>query len=138
MKVRELMSGPVESVEPGDTVFEAARRMRSFDVGVLPVRDAGGLAGVLTDRDIVVRVVAEGGDPRQIDVREVMTRRPVACYVDQDVRDAARLMERSRVRRLPVLDYQDRLVGVLSLGDLPKKAEGLRVAAEVLEAVAAK
>ena len=138
MQVRELMSRPVEGIGPDDRVVEAARRMRDCNVGVLPVREEDRIVGIVTDRDIVLRAIANGVDARRLAVRTVMTPRVVACRADQDIKETAALMEKHHVRRLPVTDLDGRLIGMLSLGDFPRRAEGSDVVAEILEAVAAR
>jgi CBS domain-containing protein len=109
--------------------------MKSLDVGSLPVCDGQRLQGMLTDRDITIRATAEGRDPRQTRVSEVMT--PDIIYVteDQDVRDAAELMEMHQIRRLPILDENHDLVGIVSLGDLAVDTSNDKLTGEVLEEV---
>lgn len=118
MLVREVMTRNVEVVHPDDTLQEAAEKMKELDIGPLPVCDDGKLVGILTDRDIAVRAVAEGQDPWTDKVRDVMTPEVVSCCADQDVADAVRLMKEKQIRRLVVLDNEKRLVGILSLGDV--------------------
>jgi CBS domain-containing protein len=117
MKTRDVMTWGVECVSPDTSLQEAARKMRDLDVGPLPVCDNDRLAGVLTDRDITVRATAEGRDPRTTMVRDVMTPDPVYCFEDQEVHEAARLMEEKHIRRLLVLNRQKHLVGIMSLVD---------------------
>ena len=117
MQVKDVMTRGAECVRPEATLQEAAQKMKSLDVGPLPVCDNDRLAGMLTDRDIVVRAVAEGKDPRTAKVREAMTPEVVYCSEDDDVADVARLMNEKQVRRLPVLDCNRRLVGIVSLCD---------------------
>jgi CBS domain-containing protein len=135
MQVREVMTPGVLCVAPDDTLQEAARKMKNFDVGPLPVCDGGRLVGMLTDRDIVVRSVAAGCDPRAARVRDAMTPEVLFCYDDQDVGEAARRMEDNRVRRLVVLGRDKRLVGIVSLGDLAVSTHDERLAGETLERV---
>jgi CBS domain-containing protein len=101
-------------------VLEAAEIMRDQDVGALPVADAGRPIGMLTDRDIVVRALADYRDPGQTRVRDIITPRLSTVYNDQDVTEAADVMARDQVRRLLVLDRQQAPVGILSLGDIGK------------------
>ena len=135
MQVNEVMTRGVECVSPDATLQEAARKMKDLDVGPLPVCDKDRLAGILTDRDIVVRAVAEGRDPRSAHVRDVMTPDVVYCFEDQDVQEAARLMEEKQVRRLVVLDRAKRLVGIVSLGDLAVQTSDRDLAGKALEEV---
>lgn len=120
MQVQELMSKNVKLIEGTASLLEAAEVMRDQDVGVLPVSDGGRTIGMLTDRDIVVRALADYKDPAQTQVREVITPRVSTVYFDQDVSDAAELMAKDQVRRLLVLDRQQKPVGILSLGDVGK------------------
>ena len=92
--------------------------MRRLDIGPLPVCDGDRLIGMLTDRDITIRAVAEGYDPNTTTVREAMTPDIAYCFDDQEVQDAVQLMERYQIRRLPILNRDKRLVGMVSLGDL--------------------
>jgi CBS domain-containing protein len=135
MKVLEAMTAEVVSVAPDTTLMEAAQTMRDLDVGPLPVCDGDKVLGVVTDRDIVLRATAEGRDPRSTAVREVMTPGVVSCREDDDVRDAAELMQGAQVRRLLVLDRQGRLAGIVSLGDLVLQTGDERLAGQTLERV---
>src|SRR5947209_17760143 len=122
MQVSKVMTRDAECVRPDTTLQEAARKMRDLDVGPLPVcGDNDRLVGMLTDRDITVRAVAEGQDPKAARVQDVMTPDVIYCLEDQDVAEAARLMEENQVRRLAVLNRDKRLVGIVSLGDLAVK-----------------
>lgn len=138
MLVREFMTKDVRSVSPKATVREAASAMRSLGVGILPVCDEDHLVGTVTDRDIVLRAVAQGADPIKVSVREVMTKNPDWCYEDQTIQEAALIMAKRRIRRVPVMDREAHLVGMLSLGDLAVPGEGRDLAAEILEQVAAR
>src|SRR3954447_24071874 len=123
MQVKEVMTRGVECTRPDASLQEAARKMRDLDVGRLPVcGDNDRLVGMLTDRDITLRAVAEGQDPKTARVQDVMTPDVLYCFEDQDVAEAARLMEENQVRRLAVLNSDKRLVGIVSLGDLAVKA----------------
>jgi CBS domain-containing protein len=117
MKVSEVMTRDVQLIEPTQTIREAARRMAELDAGIMPVREGDRLVGMITDRDIAVRAVAEGKGP-DTTIREVMTEDVKYCYEDDDTDDVARNMADIQVRRLPVLTRDKRLVGILSLGDL--------------------
>ncbi|HWH18712.1 MAG TPA: CBS domain-containing protein [Allosphingosinicella sp.] len=124
MKVAECMSPDVETVTPEQPVQEAARLMLRGDAGAIPVCDGGQLAGMVTDRDITVRAVAEGRGP-DTPVRDVMTDEILFVFEDQDVEDAALIMSDRQVRRLPVKSREDeRLVGIVSLGDISRSDQG--------------
>jgi CBS domain-containing protein len=134
MQVRELMTPSAEVISPSNTLQEAAERMKELDVGTLPVCEERRLVGMITDRDITVRGVAEGEDPWTDRVRDVMTREVIYCFDDQDIAEAARLMKNKQVRRLPVLNREMRLVGILSLGDVAVHTDE-EVAGNTLEGV---
>jgi CBS domain-containing protein len=118
MKIRDIMTTEVELVHPDTLLRDAAQKMRAADTGFLPVGEDDRLVGTLTDRDITIRAVAEGHDPKVARVREAMSDTLVYCFEDQDSSEAAELMAENDVRRLPVLNADKRLVGVVSLGDL--------------------
>jgi CBS domain-containing protein len=118
MKIREMMTKGIHTVEPSTPVIEAAGLMRLHDIGVVPVAEGGRVVGMLTDRDIVVQVVADGDDPRTTPVEEVMSQGSITVQEDQEVEDGVHLMEKYQVRRLPVLDRAGKIVGIISLGDI--------------------
>ena len=134
MKVREAMHKGVEWVEPGTSVKELAKRMREHDVGAIPVGENDKLIGMVTDRDIVVRACAEGGAPESVTARDVMTKGVVFCRDLEEVEDAVRIMEQKQIRRLPVIDENKRMVGMLALGDI-SHAVSHEVTGEVAAAV---
>ena len=136
MQVKQVMTPNVECTQPTATLSDAARKMRDFDIGPLPVcSDDDRLAGMITDRDITVRAVADGLDPRTTIVRDVMTPTIIYCYEDQDVSDAAHMMEQNQIRRPVVLNRDKRMVGILSLGDVAVDAGDEQLAGHTLEAV---
>jgi CBS domain-containing protein len=118
MKIRDIMTPDVECVRRDNTLEEAAVKMKDLDVGSLPVCDGDRIEGIITDRDIAIRAVAEGRDPTSTQVREVMSRSVMHCYDDEDTEDAARLMQERQIRRILVLNRDERLLGIVSLGDL--------------------
>jgi CBS domain-containing protein len=119
MKVSEAMTSEVRMVNPEDSIHDAARLMADMDVGALPVSDSDRLVGIVTDRDIAVRAVAHGKSP-DTKVREVMSWEVMYCFDDQDVEDVALNMGDIKVRRLPVVNREKRLVGIISVGDLAR------------------
>ena len=135
MQLNEIMSAQVETVGPDASIMEAAQLMRDLDVGPIPVCERDQILGIVTDRDLAIRAVAEGKDPNTTKVREVMTANIVWCYEDQDVEEAARVMEDKQVRRLIVLDRDKNLAGIVSLGDLAIGTGDDRLAGEVVERV---
>lgn len=132
-QVKDVMTPQAEVVSPDATVEDAAETMKTLDIGVLPVCDEDGLVGILTDRDVVVRVVAEKRDPKAVRVGEAMTPNIVYCFEDDDLSRAASLLAEHQIRRLPVLSRDRNLVGIVSLGDLAVQEEGGPIAADALE-----
>jgi CBS domain-containing protein len=136
MRVSEVMTRGAECARPGDTITQAAERMKRLDVGALPVcGDNDRLTGMITDRDITVRATAEGCDPSLTCVSDVMTQGIDYCFEDEEVRDAARKMQDKQIRRLPVLNRDKRLVGIVSLGDLAVDTGDEKLAGNTLEAI---
>ena len=136
MQVKEVMTSGVECITPDATLREAAQKMKELDVGPLPICGIDDrLAGMITDRDITVRAVAAGLNPNTTKARDVMTPNIIYCYEDQDISDAAHMMEQNQIRRLVVLNRDKRLVGILSLGDLAVDTGDEELAGHTLEAV---
>ena len=133
MKIRDVMTTDVHTVSPDQTAQEAASFMLSADTGSIPVRDGGTVIGMITDRDIAVRGVAEGLGP-DCKVRELMSDGIVCARDDDEISMVAQQMSEAQVRRLPVLDAQDNLVGIVSLGDLSREASDA-AASRALEGV---
>ncbi len=126
MKVREVMTPYVATISPEASVREAAQLMRELDTGSLPVCEGGRLLGMVTPRDLAVRATAEGRDSESTLVMDVMTPDVLCCYREDDVRDARRMLEQSRLGRLVVLDEDRRPVGVVALSDIVRHGEPLR------------
>jgi CBS domain-containing protein len=118
MRVSEILTREVETIRPDTSVKEAAQRMRSADIGAIPVCDGRNLLGMVTDRDITIRITAEGRDVNTTRVQDAMTPDAAFVFEDQDVQDAARIMRDRQIRRLPVVSRDKQLVGIVSLGDL--------------------
>jgi CBS domain-containing protein len=133
MKVSEVMTREVQTVQPDQPVQEAASFMLSTDAGSIPVTEGDRLIGMITDRDIAVRGIAKGYGP-DTPVRELMTDDLVIVRIDDDIEDAATKMSEAQVRRLPVIDQDERLCGIVSLGDLSREADN-DCASEALEGV---
>ncbi len=134
MNVSEVMSGDVYVASPDQTLRDAAKSMVELDTGVLPIGENDRLIGVVTDRDIVIRAIAESRDPDTTKVTEVMSPGVCYCFDDEDVDDVADQMAELQVRRLPVLNREKRLVGIVSLGDLSQEAD-TAVTGDALQAV---
>ena len=122
-KVREVMTDRPRCVTLETPISEVAQLMESEDIGSLPVLEGDQLAGMITDRDIVIRAVAKGKDPRGMPVREVASRELVTVYADDDLANALKKMASEQVRRLPVVDEDNRLVGVLAQADVALEAK---------------
>jgi len=133
MKVSEVMTSDVQTVTPDQTAREAACFMLRAEAGSIPVTDGDRVVGMITDRDIAVRGVAEGRGP-DTPVRDLMTDHIISARADDDVRDVSQRMSDEQIRRLPVLDDDQRLVGIVSLGDLARETGG-EEAHEALEGV---
>jgi len=130
MKLKDIMTAQVECVRPGDTLQAAARKMKSLDVGPMPVcGDNDKIVGMLTDRDITIRATAEGLDPKTARVQDAMSEQVIWCFEDEDTDEAAKVMQERQVRRLLVMNRDKRLVGIVSLGDLATEAKKKRAGA---------
>ena len=134
MKVSEVMTRQVAVAAPDDTLQKAAGRMAELDTGVLPVGEGDRLVGMLTDRDIAVRAVAQGKGP-DAKVRDAMTPDVKYCFEDEDLDDVVRSMGEQKVRRLPVMGRDKRLVGIVSLGDLATETGDRQRSGAVLQDV---
>lgn len=121
--IRDVMTGEPRTVSNGDTVLEAARLMREEDAGVVPIVDGGRLVGVVTDRDVALRLVAEGKDAGSTTVDEIASRELVTIDPQQSLDEAARLMAEHQLRRLPVCEEDGRLVGIVAQADVAKHAK---------------
>lgn len=136
MKVKEIMHKGVEWVSPDTSVAVLAKKMKKFDVGALPVSENDRLIGMVTDRDVAVRAIANGKDASKLTARDIMTRGIIWCRADSSAAEAVHLMETKKVRRLPVIDENKRMIGMLSLGDI-SHAAAQRTSAELMKAVSA-
>lgn len=135
MQLKEVMTRNVETVPPSATIADVAQRMRGTDCGVMPVCENDRLVGIVTDRDIVLRAIAEGKDPARTQVRECMSKGVTFCFEDQGVEEAARVMESQQIRRIVILNRKKRLIGILSLGDLAIRIPSEGFAGRVLEQI---
>ena len=133
-RIADVMTRGVRTISPTDTVRSAAQAMDELDVGSLPVCDGKRLAGMVTDRDITLRCVAPGLPPDQTQVGQILSGDVRWCRDDTTVDEAVEMMQAARVRRLPVIDQDDRLCGIVSLGDLSREATDT-AASQALEGV---
>lgn len=131
MKVQDIMTSSVSSVQPTDSIGNAAQAMADYDVGALPVLDGQKLVGIVTDRDIAIRAVASGIDAEK-PVRLVMTEEVATCSAETDVEDALELMSNEQVRRLPVCNGDNEVVGIVALADAAHRDPDKREVAEAL------
>ena len=140
MQVQEIMAKNPRTVTPEASVREAARLMQQEDVGVLPVVDSDTdrrLVGMITDRDIAIRVVAEGRDGESARVREIMSEQPRSARPTADVEEVLELMGREKVRRIPITDEKGRLVGIVAQADLARSSTSDRKVEETVEKISA-
>jgi CBS domain-containing protein len=136
MKVKDAMHKGAEWVEAVTPVVTIAKKMRDLDVGAIPVGENDRLIGMVTDRDIIVRAISEGKDVGKLTARDVMSKGIVFCRDTEEVEDAVRIMEQKRIRRLPVLDENKRMIGMLSIGDVAHSASH-EISGETISAVSA-
>lgn len=127
MIVRDIMNQDVKLVSSQTTIQDAAEKMDSSNVGFLPIGDSDQLMGTLTDRDIVVNAIAKGKDPQRTKVADILDPALVCCQEDEDVEEVARSMSERQVRRMPIVDANKHLVGVVSVGDLAQHLSPDRV-----------
>jgi CBS domain-containing protein len=132
--VRDAMTPSVRTASPSQSLAEAAQLMKSDDVGSIPIVEEGRLVGIVTDRDIAIRAVAEGVDPSAVTIADVASRDLVTVEPDQDLDEALALMARHQVRRLPVVEEDGRLVGILAQADVALEATEKK-AGELLEQI---
>jgi len=122
MNVSEIMANIVQMVDKKQSLHQVAKTMKDYDIGCVVVGSKDRMEGLITDRDIVCRALASGKPLEGMTAGDVMTSKPVTCRQDDTVRQAAVIMEKSQVRRLPVLDYHGHLVGIVSMGDISTHA----------------
>ena len=123
MKISEIMTPDPELIDPNSSIRDAAQRMKDEDIGALPVGENDRLIGMVTDRDITMRAVAEDRLPSSTSVRDVMSEKIYYCFEDDDIEDAAQCMAENQVRRLPILNRDKRLTGIVSLADIAQSGE---------------
>jgi CBS domain-containing protein len=136
MKVKEVMHRGVTWVEPNTSVREIAQMMRDGDIGSVPIGENDRLVGIVTDRDIICRGIADSADCNGLTARDVMSKPIIYCRTDDELEYALRIMEKNKIRRLPVIDENKRLAGMLALGDI-SEIGGEEMAGEVMRSVSA-
>jgi CBS domain-containing protein len=138
MKCSEVMTKDPSCCLPTDTVFEAAKLMKSEDVGPIPVvsdNEGKTLEGIITDRDLTLKIVAEGLDPKSKKVKDVMTTEVVTCGPDDNANQALELMEHHQVRRIPIVNENKRLVGIIAQADVATRMKGQQKTGEVVKEI---
>lgn len=133
-QIKELMTVKPRTVKQGDSIVDAAKLMKGEDTGVAPIVDGDRLVGVITDRDIAIRVVAEGRDPQSTKVEDIASQNLVTIDPQQDLDEALRLMAQHQVRRLPVVEEDGKLVGIIAQADVARHADSERTG-EVVEEI---
>ncbi len=134
MRIKEIMTPNPEIVQQSASIREASIKMKSIDVGALPVAREGNLRGIITDRDIVLRCLAENLDPDSTTVEQIMSKELVTCDQDDDIEECARVMEEKKLRRIVVTASEGKPIGIVSLGDISTKA-GREFGEEVVSSV---
>lgn len=137
MQVKDIMTKHMDFLQPSATLQQVSQEMQKHDLGFLPLKENGKIAGVVTDRDITVRGMAKGLD-HNAQVKQVMTSTVISVHENDDLKKAAQLMEKRRVRRLVVLNQEDAIAGVISLGDIATKCKDINLSGEIIHAVSEK
>jgi CBS domain-containing protein len=137
VQIKDIMTRNVEIARRDTLLTDAAEMMRGHDIGMLPVCDGDTLVGVVTDRDITVRATANKLHPELVRCQDVMTPKVVFCFEDQDVDEAGTMMQDHKVRRLPVLNRQQRLVGIISIGDIAVGTGDIKLVGVTVQEVSA-
>lgn len=135
---RDVMTPDPVCCAVSDTVDKAAQVMRNEDVGPVPVIENGQskkLVGIVTDRDLAIKVVAEGRDPRSTRIQDVMTRDPLTCRADDDIQKAMDAMASAQVRRIPVVDSSNNIIGIIAQADVATRTDNPRKTGEIVEEI---
>lgn len=135
MHVKDIMSKNPDALSEEMTLKQAAEEMQKHDFGFLPVKHDGQIIGVVTDRDLVIRALAKGQDPTKTKLKEAMTKKILFCHEEDDLKKAAQIMCDKQVNRLAVYNNQEQLTGVISIGDIARKAKDNALLAKLTEAI---
>lgn len=135
MKARDIMTSPVEEIRSDAKIFQAAKMMKMLDVGVLPVTKGDEIVGIITDRDITVRVIAERLDPQTTTVGEAMTAEVVCCSETAEMQEVSRLLEEHQVHRLLVLSDSNKVSGIISIADVVRNIRDDQLIHEILGSI---
>jgi len=137
MQARDIMTWGIEKINADSTAREAAQKMETLNIGCLPIEQGNKIIGILTDRDLVTRLLAQSGDPGSTKVKELMSKKVICCDENDSAEQLAQMMEENKVRRLIVCDHRQNPVGIVSLGDMVCRTHEDELAGEILEAVSA-
>jgi len=135
MKVKEIMTSDAVSVTQNVSLSECAKKMSVYDIGVLPITEENRVCGIITDRDLVIRALAEELDPHKVPIKEIMSSPVNFCFEEDEIETAIRLMEVKQVRRLVVLNRKKRLSGILTLSDVATRSQEWELTEEALEKI---
>jgi CBS domain-containing protein len=135
MHVKEVMSNRPEFLPPTTPLIKITEEMRLHDFGFVPIGENDRLIGVVTDRDVAIRGVGNGKDPNSLQAKDVMTKKVLYCYEDDNIKDAAESMCKQQVHRLIVLNKDKRMTGILSLGDIARKSKNEKLSGHIIEAI---
>jgi len=135
MQIKNIMTTNFEMINSTESITEAAKKMKSLNVGVLPVKEDNKIVGMITDRDMVVRALAENKEAGSVTVKDVMSPEIARCSSEDNIEDAADIMKEKKLRRLIVLNSENAPVGIVSLGDIAAKADSEQLAGQTLEVV---
>ena len=135
MQIKNIMTTNFEMINSTESITEAAKKMKSLNVGVLPVKEDNKIVGMITDRDMVVRALAENKEAGSVIVKDVMSPEIARCSSEDNIEDAADIMKEKKLRRLIVLNSENAPVGIVSLGDIAAKADSEQLAGQTLEVV---
>jgi len=135
MLVKEIMSKHPDALSQDTTLKQAASEMQKHDFGFLPVKQDGHIAGIVTDRDIVIRALAKGLDPNTAKLKEIMSKELYYCHEDDDIKKVSDLMCKKQINRLMVYDKNEKLSGILSVGDIARKCKDISLCGKLSEAI---
>lgn len=135
MQVKDVMSKNPDAISEDMTLKQAAEEMKKNDFGFLPVKQNGQIAGVITDRDLVIRALAKGQDPNKTKLKDAMTNKILFCYEDDDLKQAVKIMCDKQIHRLAVYDKQKKISGVISIGDIARKCKDAVLLGKLTEAI---
>lgn len=135
MHIKQVMSSKPDFLAPSTTLKQAANEMLKRDIGFIPIGENDRLIGVITDRDIAIRAIAKGIDPNKTTLKDVMTKKVLYCFEDEDIKDASKKMAEQHIRRLIVLNRDKRMTGIVSLGDIAAKTKDETLTGHILHEV---